>query len=48
MDDQDGKGNFDLSDYKVGPRPFVDKFDSNHPKHSSQNVDLILKKLFLI
>lgn len=32
-------GNFDLSQYKGGPNPFLDKFDYDNPNHTPENTD---------
>lgn len=36
--------NFDASQYKGGPNPFLDKFDYDNPNHSRKNVDFSSEK----
>ena len=35
---------FDASQYKGGPNPFIDKFDYNNPNHTRENTDFSSQK----
>nr|YP_010283261.1 hypothetical protein MKU01_pgp113 [Psammodictyon constrictum]ULD16380.1 hypothetical protein [Psammodictyon constrictum] len=37
-------GNFDASQYKGGPNPFLDKFDYDNPNHTRENTDFSSQK----
>jgi hypothetical protein len=37
-------GQFDASQYKGGPNPFIDKFDYDNPNHTRENVDFSSQK----
>ena len=37
-------GQFDASQYKGGPNPFLDKFDYNNPNHTRENVNYSCQK----
>jgi hypothetical protein len=37
-------GQFDASQYKGGPNPFIDKFDYDNPTHTRENVDFSSQK----
>ena len=36
--------NFDASQYKAGPNPFLDKFDYDNPNHTRENTDFSSQK----